>query len=80
MLPQFELDTIKSVQTIAGERDDRFNTWFDALDYMKGEICKRDFDIALIGCGAYGFPLGAFVKSIGKKQFMQEGFLRHILV
>lgn len=76
MLPQFELDTIKAVQTIAGEKDDRFNTWFDALDYMKGEICKRDFDIALIGCGAYGFPLGAFVKSIGKKAIHAGGILQ----
>ena len=27
----------------------------------------KNFDIALIGCGAYGFPLAAFVKGIGKK-------------
>ena len=42
-------------------------TWFDALESMKREIDKRDFDIAIIGCGAYGFPLAAYVKSIGKK-------------
>lgn len=76
MLPKFELDTIKAVQTIAGENDDRFSTWFDALEYMKEEICKRDFDIALIGCGAYGFPLGAFVKSIGKKAIHAGGILQ----
>jgi hypothetical protein len=34
---------------------------------MKAEIDKKDFDIAIIGCGAYGFPLAAHVKRIGKK-------------
>jgi len=34
---------------------------------MKREIGKADFDICLIGCGAYGFPLAAHVKKIGKQ-------------
>ena len=33
-LPDFNLLTIKAVQTIAGERDSRFSTWFEALDHM----------------------------------------------
>ncbi len=66
ILPDFELNTIKAVQSIAGNSCD-FDTWFDALDYMKQEIDKQDFDIAIIGCGAYGFPLAAYVKSVGKK-------------
>jgi hypothetical protein len=66
VLPDFELITIKAVQSIANTPCG-FETWFDALDYMKREIDKHDFDIAIIGCGAYGFPLAAYVKSIGKK-------------
>lgn len=67
ILPEFKsLETITAVQTIAGETGG-FNSWFDALEYMEKEILKKDFDIALIGCGAYGFPIAAFVKSIGKK-------------
>lgn len=66
ILPEFDLQIIKAVQSIAGNPTD-FTSWFDALEYMKGEIDKRDFDIAIIGCGAYGFPLAAYVKSIGKK-------------
>jgi len=65
VLPEFELITIKAVQTIAGEKSD-FPTWFDALKHMEDEISKVDFDIALIGCGAYGMPLAAYVKRIGK--------------
>lgn len=67
VLPEFKsLETIKAVQTIAGNRES-FNDWFEALEYMKAEIDKKDFDIAIIGCGAYGFPLAAYVKRIGKK-------------
>lgn len=66
VLPKFDLQIIKAVQSIAGTPTD-FKDWFEALDYMKREIDKLDFDIAIIGCGAYGFPLAAYVKSIGKK-------------
>ena len=66
ILPQFELHTIKAVQTIAGQEDNRFQTWFDALQYMVDECNKVDFDVAIIGCGAYGFPLANEVKKMGK--------------
>lgn len=66
VLPDFELTTIKAVQTIAGQKSE-FDTWFDALDSMKEQITKADFDIAIIGCGAYGFPLASFVKDLGKQ-------------
>lgn len=67
ILPEFELKTLKAVQTVAGEKDDRFETWFDALEWMYQEAMKIDFDIAIIGCGAYGFPLAAKLKQAGKQ-------------
>ena len=66
LLPEFELEVIPAVQSIAGEVT-RFNDWFGALDWMKEEIAKRDFDVCILGCGAYGFPLAGFVKDLGKK-------------
>lgn len=67
VLPEFaSLQVIQAVQTIAGNNAG-FDTWFDALEYMEGEIDKCDFDVALIGCGAYGFPLAAYCKKIGKQ-------------
>ena len=66
VLPEFELKTLKAVQTIAGTKSE-FASWFDALKYMEDEIDKIDFDIAIIGCGAYGLPLAAHVKRIGKQ-------------
>lgn len=66
MLPDFELKTIKAVQSIAGSKVP-FNDWFEALEFMKEKIRTTDFDICILGCGAYGLPLGAFVKRLGKK-------------
>ena len=66
VLPDFELKTLKSVQSIAGARVD-FATWFDAYRYMCDEIARTDFDICLIGAGAYGLPLASFAKQQGKQ-------------
>lgn len=66
ILPKFQLKTIKAVQSLGGESKE-FASWFDALDYMKAEIDKVDYDICIIGCGAYGFHLAAHVKRTGKK-------------
>lgn len=66
VLPEFKLKTIKAVQTVARERDKRFNSWFDALDFMYNEALEIDFDVAILGCGAYGFPLAAKLKRAGK--------------
>jgi len=66
LLPKFDLTTIKAVQSIAGQKTE-FRDWFEALDSMKSQIDKIDFDVCILGCGAYGFPLASYVKSIGKK-------------
>ena len=73
VLPQFKsLETIKAIQSISGNNT-LFTNWFEALDFMKSEIDKKDFDIAIIGTGAYGFPLAAHVKRIGKKAVHMGG-------
>jgi hypothetical protein len=66
VLPEFELLAIKAVQSIAGNLTS-FPDWFDALDFMFEESTKMDFDVAIIGCGAYGFPLAAKIKKSGRK-------------
>lgn len=76
ILPEFELQTIKAVQTMADQEDSRFLNWFEALDYMLEECRKRDFDIALIGCGAYGMPLAAEIKKMGKGAIHLGGALQ----
>lgn len=76
ILPEFDLYTIKAVQTLADETDDRFSDWFEALDYMYTEAKNIDFDIALIGCGAYGMPLAAKIKKMGKSAIHMGGLLQ----
>ncbi len=76
VLPKFKsLTVIKAVQSL-GKEDDRFNDWFEALDYMKSEIDKVDYDVCLIAAGAYGFPLAAHVKRKGKKSIHLGGALQ----
>jgi hypothetical protein len=67
ILPQFQLKTLKAVQSIAGNAPDGFSSWFSALDWMCEKIQNTEFDIAIIGAGAYGLPLASFVKDLGKK-------------
>lgn len=73
VLPEFELKTIRAVQTIAGEKSD-YGNWFEALNVMKDQASGTDFDVALIGCGAYGLPLAAHVKRMGKQAVHLAGW------
>ena len=78
ILPQFQLETLKAVQTVAGATDTRFSDWFQALDWMYEEAMKKDFDIAIIGCGAYGFPLAAKLKKAGKQAIHLGGTTQNL--
>lgn len=72
VLPFFELITLKAVQSI-GKIQTGFETWFDAYEHMCAEVKKIDFDIAIIGAGAYGLPLAFYAKSLGKKAIHMGG-------
>lgn len=74
VLPKFELKTIKAVQSFGG--DCEYHDWFEALDSMKKQMDGTDYDIVLIGCGAYGFPLAAHAKRMGKQAVHLGGALQ----
>lgn len=74
-LPEFELNAIPAVQSLGGESNG-FRNWFEALQWMKSEIDKQNYDICLIGCGAYGMCLAAHVKRMGKKSIHLAGALQ----
>ena len=76
ILPEFHLVTLKAVQTIGNHSDNRFSTWFDALDYMYQQAMQYNFDVALVGCGAYGFPLSARLRQQGKTVIHLGGALQ----
>lgn len=75
LLPEFELSTIRAVQSLGGEPTG-FDDWFQALDSMIAQMEKTDYDICLVGCGAYGLPLAAHAKRMGKKGFHLGGSLQ----
>lgn len=75
ILPEFDLKVLKAVQTAGGNKT-KFKTWFDALQYMEDEIDKIDYDICLLGCGAYGFPLASHIKRKGKQAIHLGGGLQ----
>ena len=74
VLPKFDLKTIKAVQSLGG--DCEYSDWFEALDSMKKQMDATDYDIALLGCGAYGFPLAAHAKRMGKQSVHLGGALQ----
>jgi hypothetical protein len=73
VLPEFELLTLRAVQSIAGNTPPGFRDWFEACDAMCAQIDRIDFDVALIGCGSYAFSLCAHVKRSGRKAIQLAG-------
>jgi hypothetical protein len=77
VLPAFELKTIKAVQSYANNQT-AYKDWFEALDHMTEQISNTDYDIAILGCGAYGLPLAARIKRMGKKSLHIGGAVQCI--
>lgn len=78
VLPEFaSLETVKAVQSVAGNVVG-FKSWFDALEWMKDQIDEKDYDVALLGCGAYAMPLAAHIKHMGKKAVHMGGILQFL--
>ncbi len=75
VLPEFELKTIQAVQSMGGKHP-KYKSWFEALQDMMNQMDYTEYDIALIGCGSYGFPLSAHAKRTGKKAVHLGGSLQ----
>lgn len=72
VLPTFELLTFRPVVTFAGNTSG-FQNWFEALDSMITRIRTLDFDVALVGAGAYGLPLCVAIQEMGKMALHSAG-------
>ena len=58
---------LRAVQSISADKSSfQFSNWSHALESMKARMEKMDFEIALIGCGAYGAALASHAKTLGK--------------
>ncbi len=72
ILPEFTLFTIKSPLTCADGWIEG-SSFFEELGKMKKEMARIDFDVALIGAGAYGTFLALEAKRLGKQGIQTGG-------
>ena len=75
LLPRFDLICVRPPQTLGHDREG-FQSWNDALIQLIERVSIIPFDVALIGCGAYGLPLGAAIKQMGKPAVHLGGALQ----
>lgn len=67
VLPEFDLQTIKAYNIIDQCNPYKeINSWIEGLESLKERMSGKQYDIALIGCGAYAFDLAAHAKRMGK--------------
>jgi len=74
ILPEFDLITFKTYQTHGGGNTDY--PWDYCYNDMVNRINKIDFDVALVGCGAYGLPVCNYIKNMGKPAIHVGGGLQ----
>lgn len=72
VLPEFELSLFKPVYELNNDNHE-YKSWFEAFEKMRNEILQIDFDIAILGCGAFGLPLASAIKKAGKKAVVMGG-------
>lgn len=65
VLPDFDLRTVQC-PTYPHLAQPKWPDWFASLDDMKRQIGQAEFDVLLVGAGAYSLPLCTFAKSLGK--------------
>lgn len=65
VLPKFTLLTIQCPFS-AGLASPKHSDWMAALDDLKAQMDAVDFDVALIGAGAFSLPLATHAKRRGK--------------
>jgi hypothetical protein len=73
--PKFSLQTITAPLT-SGLLGSSKIPWSELLKDMQIEIESRDFDVALLSCGSYAYPLANHVKKLGKIGIHSGGALQ----
>ena len=72
-LPELaSLTVIPAVQGLAGQKTG-YDTWFDALAAMEKQMDACDYEVAIIGAGAYGLPLAAHARDTGHVAIQMSG-------
>ncbi|MGN0652050.1 MAG: hypothetical protein ACI4KN_03520 [Gemmiger sp.] len=73
ILPEFaSLTVVQAVQGLAGQQTG-YASWFDALAAMQAQMDAANYDVAIIGAGAYGLPLAAHARDTGHAAIQMSG-------
>jgi hypothetical protein len=70
--PRFKLTTIRAPMTFNFVANGQ-NNWFINLEKLTAQVKQVEFDVALVGAGAYSLPLVSAIKDIGKKAIHTGG-------
>ena len=65
MAPNYRLEVIET-PLCAALIDSPYASWGDGLDRLRDQMAAIDFDIAVIGAGAWSVPLAVHAKRLGK--------------
>lgn len=65
VLPAFNLKTLRPPLTLGGNSEGH-GSWSESFDALSQAVASQTFDAAIVGCGAYGLPIGAVIKKLGK--------------
>ena len=57
---------------LAGQ-DTGYASWFDALTAMEEKMDAADYEVAIVGAGAYGLPLAAHARDTGHTAIQMSG-------
>ena len=60
ILPDFELDIVKTKFSVGLTEKPEYASWFDELEKLKEEIIKKNPDFVIIGASGWSLPLVAF--------------------
>jgi hypothetical protein len=73
--PDFEMKVLDTPITYAGLPREMYphSDWLETLGYLKNEMEKFDFEIALLSCGSYAMPLGLHARDVMKKKAVYVG-------
>lgn len=74
-MPDFDLTVLEAKYF----DDPEYPSWTDLFEYYKREVKLIDFDIAIIGNGSWGLPVGAFIKKELNKTAIHLGGATQLL-
>ena len=73
IMPDFELLTLKPPVTFLDTDLSNLVSFTYQLNATRAKVAAIDFDVAIVSGGAYGLPIGAFIKAMGKKAIHMGG-------